>query len=163
MPRRLAWLDCTERKVDRFRLPEPPPDLVAKLCSLAVLIEDTLNRKHNADDLLAQYRSLCGNDVAPAGFVSYYGASTTEEFVKGTLIPEPVHDPSITDEEFLELIRCVMEYDFPDDNDLYLGYWLRILEVSIPSPNIGQILDDSPDSDPAEILRAAKGYRPICL
>ena len=94
-------------------------------------------------------------------FRGYYGAYTTEQFVRNCLVPEPVPDPTITDDDLRELIRRLLVFDCPDD--AHAGYWRRILEVNIPHPEMGQLLETANSDDPDDVLRRAREYRPVCL
>jgi len=147
--------------VDRFLLPEPKAELVAELTQLAISIEDALNRRCDASLSLARYQQLCGRQVQPVEFVAYYGSMTTEQFVRGTLVPEPVPDPSISDDDLQELIRRIVSVECPDDN--HYGYWLRVLEVNIPHPSVASVFASHQGASPSELLRKAREYKPTCL
>jgi hypothetical protein len=134
---------------------------LVELSALANDIEGELNCKRDASALLERYERLCGRRVPPDEFVGYYGSMSTEHFARGTLVPDPVSDATLTDGDLQELIRRIVCTDYPDDN--HYGYWLRILEVNIPHPDMTGVLAEHPDASPSELLLKAREYQAICL
>ncbi len=73
-----------------------------------------------------------------------------------------LRDPTITEQELLDLIKGIVDMAYPDDR--HLNYWLELLAVNIPSPNITDYIFWSDDElTPEQILKKAEADKPILL
>lgn len=77
------------------------------------------------------------------------------------LTPSPEKLESITDAEYLEIIKRLQTGQATGPQ---IDYWLRLLDINIPCPNISDLIYCSKEEMTAEqVLAKARQWRPIIL
>ncbi len=123
---------------DKFTLPEIPSHILKPMELLVEEIESRLRVGKDASDLIRHFNAQTKRKVESYEFISYYGAMSRKEFVASTLTETNTRRDDLTDEDYLQLIQAILNDEYPDCR--HLSYWLDILHVNIPCPEIMDLI-----------------------
>ena len=111
---------------------------IRKLSKLCNAIEDGINRGDDVTFLLQKWHRHATRPFEPFEFTTYYGSVSTEEFVKGAILPRPQFVDDVTYEEIKAVLQAVGQVEFTDQADL--AYYLEWLETNLPGSNISDLM-----------------------
>lgn len=82
----------------------------------------------------------------PMDFAEYWGSASLEDIAKWTSIPNPPIINDLTIEEVTQIIEMIVNLKSPEeieeveDVDIYIDYYLELMEKSIPNNNISDLI-----------------------
>ena len=102
--------------------------LVKSLCELCLDIENKLSNNEDAREEIKIFNTYVNTPQDKEDFLSYYGAYSTETYMKILLLPKQKRDNSLTKEDFIYLIELIYKCE---GEEYEIDYWLGILEVNL--------------------------------
>jgi hypothetical protein len=110
--------------------------LVARLADLAATLDGSPSG--GSEDDVAAFNAEAGTSFAWLDFQGIYGAQDHDEWVRSVLAELHVHRVAdITRAELVEMVRRVMSRD---SEEYEVWFWLEMLEVNLPEPEIIQLI-----------------------
>lgn len=107
------------------------------MCRLCDAIEDALNRREQATDLLDEWHRQATRVCEPHEFTSYWKSTDKEEFVREALYPRPVFVGNLTYEEARAVLEAVSRVELEEAETVYFLNWL---EVQFPNSGISDLI-----------------------
>jgi hypothetical protein len=112
----------------KFKLKAFDEEQVTFLCEKCHDIENKLS---NNDDVLEEikvFNTYVNTPQDREDFLGYYGAYSTETYIKILLLPKQKIDKDLTKEDYIYLIKLIYECQ---GEEYDIEYWLSILEVNL--------------------------------
>jgi len=140
----------------KFKIPIFDEILVKKLCVECDIIEDKINNNIDASKEIKAFNLQVNYIPDDTSFNQYYSWCDQEEFIKGLLVPKVLKDDSLTKDDFIELLKLVINAD----GEMYeVDYWMDILSVNL-CKNLNNLLFHSEtEMTIEEIYEKCKNYK----
>lgn len=122
---------------DRIKFTMPSDEEVHEYMEICNSIENAVHTKSDFSSMIEQWNSRCEREYEPIEFTTYYGASSTEVFVREALLPTPVKISDLTYEEIFSVFDAVLSGDLTEPE---LSYYLSWLDVNFPNSNISDLI-----------------------
>ncbi|GEM48581.1 bacteriocin immunity protein [Deinococcus cellulosilyticus] len=136
--------------------PELDLELVGQVAELAADLQDEPENPESSR--LLEFNRLTGQNYTHSHFRGLSGSIDAHDFAEIALSPVD-HFEDVQDEEFLEIIRFLLE-GLGSERDL--GYWLEFLQRHLPHPSPSDLIFQA-ELSPEDILHQLKTYPPIVL
>ncbi len=136
--------------------PEVDEAQVAQLAQIATEVVNRMDAGLDYSELIERFNALAARPYAAGDFDGAAGSMSMDEFARQALTPEPPYLPNISREEYLELIRRVM------NGEGEYVFWLALLRLNLSCPPLSDYIFYD-DLTPKQILEKALAYKPIAL
>jgi hypothetical protein len=121
----------------RLRMPLAAPEEVAEMTALCDAIEQAvIERSADLPGLLARWNGRARRAYEPREFTMYYGAMSTEDFVRAALAPNATWIDDLKYDE----VRSVVAALRGALSEAETGYFLEWLDCNLPGADLSDLL-----------------------